>query len=645
MVVPPVLGTWTNAKRWQPSSMCPSETGTSQIINVERGGIARGRHKDIMVVSSGCNGKPPFLGVRGSIISAPPPCPWEEAKPAAMMAHGCTAPSQMWTHMNESYWEGRPFIADAELFLGNYNHSNLEVLTRPARPELRTLRAETLEAAAVRSASPARWSRMVARSAFHHGLPSRLNIVVLGSSVTSGCGALKERLCDVRFSWARRLRDWLGHWNLGASRLQIHARNGVAPNFFTQCAERYFGGRPDIVVLEFQSILQVASLPEGGAALPELEPLLIQIRRDAPDACVLFVGWPNHFGNTSNFERTLVRFAIRHEMDVVLASRMMPHHAGGRRQWAYSEQPTDITHPSAAGAELLAEGVAYFLATRLGEAACAVSAALASVPGDVESRVPPLRPPQRGVEWCADRANQLPIGPLNPSVARKGNFSLVDEGGAKGVQKLGYLSTTVGSQLRLGPLLPELTCVLAEARLGYLASWRPEQGTFDLKCEGCACSRSPGFEAKRLSTFPHINSQEAAAVTVTREIDFLVLKEHPHPCFVAITHTEAGDASNSTTRVRIDSLSIRVLSCRDTCLALGVGVMSRATTRLLSQFGATARLCAVGAALGRVGHAGPACLGATSNTSEMYQLCAGVVDARMVDKVTHFDVESVVAVT
>ena len=53
MVVPPVLGTWTNAKRWQSSSIYCGQANWHHLANnqcmaIERGGIARGRHKDIL---------------------------------------------------------------------------------------------------------------------------------------------------------------------------------------------------------------------------------------------------------------------------------------------------------------------------------------------------------------------------------------------------------------------------------------------------------------------------------------------------------------------------------------------------------------------------------------------------------------------
>ena len=67
---------------------------------------------------------------------------------------------------------------------------------------------------------------------------------------------------------------------------------------------------------------------------------------------------------------------------------------------------------------------------------------------------------------------------------------LVDEGGAKGVRKLGLLSRVPGQTLLLGPLLPERPrCAAVCVSVGYLHSWRTEQGALRLECDiGCSCA-------------------------------------------------------------------------------------------------------------------------------------------------------------
>ena len=58
----------------------------------------------------------------------------------------------------------------------------------------------------------------------------------------------------------------------------------------------------------------------------------------------------------------------------------------------------------------------------------------------------------------------------------------VKNGVKKGVKKLGYLSTQVGTTITLGPLLPQIRCGLYDASLGYLQSWRPEMGALHGTC-------------------------------------------------------------------------------------------------------------------------------------------------------------------
>ena len=64
-------------------------------------------------------------------------------------------------------------------------------------------------------------------------------------------------------------------------------------------------------------------------------------------------------------------------------------------------------------------------------------------------------------------------------------FRLRDDGIAKGVQKLGYVSEQIGDHLTIGPL--ELTrqgggCIAQlRVRLGYLVSTHPGQGAITLR--------------------------------------------------------------------------------------------------------------------------------------------------------------------
>ena len=92
---------------------------------------------------------------------------------------------------------------------------------------------------------------------------------------------------------------------------------------------------------------------------------------------------------------------------------------------------------------------------------------------NVEARWAATRP-KAEKEVCYLSADRIPV-------AKAGDWSIVDEGGEKKIQKLGYLSRRVGDALRLGPIAPG-TCGSAEVNLGYLRSWRPDQGAFAIDC-------------------------------------------------------------------------------------------------------------------------------------------------------------------
>ena len=193
-----------------------------------------------------------------------------------------------------------------------------------------------------------------------------------------------------------------------------------------------------------------------------------------------------------------------------------------------------------------------------------------------------------------------------------------DEGGARRVRKLGLLSRAAGAahELTIGPLLPNVSCAIVTAMLGYLHSWRPEFGAFRLRCSGCVCTRVPGVWASDAYQFSTVDTRHVPAAnlraergnaTVTRFTRFHILLgagagHASSGCFVHVAHL--GRARGAASRVRIDSFSVRASTARQVCWAAFKG----ARLRVRAWVGHNATRCASGAAAGRPGHLGPAAL-------------------------------------
>jgi hypothetical protein len=118
---------------------------------------------------------------------------------------------------------------------------------------------------------------------------------------------------------------------------------------------------------------------------------------------------------------------------------------------------------------------------------------------------------------------------------------LRDEGSDKGVRKLGLVSTREGSRLSLGPLLTSVRCGVFLVSLGYLQSWRPNQGALHVACVGgCSCHKMPGM----ISTeFPDVrtsykrsldgykrDTHEMAGMSVTTFTRFVLHKSNGTAC-------------------------------------------------------------------------------------------------------------------
>ena len=186
----------------------------------------------------------------------------------------------------------------------------------------------------------------------------------------------------------------------------------------------------------------------------------------------------------------------------------------------------------------------------------------------------PERPP-------SPRGAELPVA----STAERG-WTLVDDeaGGDKGVEKMGYASSALGSALLLGPIRgpTSMRCANLEAELGFLS--RPPRGrvipgSIHVRCVGCACARQQGPYSKRLSPFPVIPTNEQLSsdpsrkgnFSITATSSFEVLWNASQPCYFNLTHAKAanfprGGSGAFVSRVRVDSLSLSIASANFTLL-------------------------------------------------------------------------------
>ena len=448
-----------------------------------------------------------------------------------------------------------------------------------------TLSAELFERAAQwHNRTLASWATAAAMVA-----PS---IVILGMSVTSGCstgryftadGQLvplpgRHGECVVGYGWARLVVDHL-RWQLrGAQDVVVDAsvwyKNAVPPDFFAKCTERFTATGPGIILLE------VCTTAWGGEE--PLVRLLRAIRGVSPHKAVSFVCWqPRTAGGHAQVE-VVRKVAQREGADVLDVSFILRAQKMDVRS-LYG----DAIHPNVFGHDILAASAARFVAQGLmrgGTRACDGSTAARH---HVDA---PGASTERRLEFCFSSADEIPVLPP----ATTSSWAVVDEGGGKGVRKLGWVSTRIGDELTIGPVpndeseQTDVKCATTRIDLGYLMSARRDhQGAFDIACEGCDCASIASGGAKyqfpRVETDPRrSNAQEAAAVvgmnatvTVATSFDVLLHDRRKDACYLKVRHrvsarikrpTAASQGASATStwephpadashsRIRIDSL-------------------------------------------------------------------------------------------
>ena len=458
-----------------------------------------------------------------------------------------------------------------------------------------------------------------------------LHINVLGASVTAGCGAEAPSIrCHSRWSWGRHLRDRLGALLGYASHLadvEVHVwgKNAVEASYFSQCTKSRFqlSSNTSVVLIELESAYQAG----GERSFHALHALLARVRKAAPHAAIGFIAWPSQY-DASPIERGLRNSTGMHgeQFDLVLASTLF-RDAANISSLQASSFYADSTHPNLAGHVLLGSAAAYMIAKGILDTHCTHGVEEASSKSHHTSGlVPPalnatpeateisqfMRQQKRieeTVEMCIGNADELPlVRPLN-------GWTLRDEGGAKGVRKLGYVSTRLGSVLQIGPLLPDIKCGMFDVSLGYLQSWRPEMGALRIACSGCTCNYVPGSWSLGAFPFPTVQAwsyamKTASASVLQKDLAPLAnasltvstrfgLFKGESECFLNVTHVPRFHAKNTTSRVRVDTLGIELASCMMNCH------MSKYPST--KKFATRGRMCASGQDQGKPGYVAPAC--------------------------------------
>ena len=452
-----------------------------------------------------------------------------------------------------------------------------------------------------------------------------LRVSIIGISVTAGCGAARgQQRCSVQLGWARRLAD--AYQRLAAlvlpttpsgaaarAQWNVWPRNAAPLRFWLQCTTSSFEltARTNVVLVETEATLAASDQHE-------LRQLVRAIRRGAPNAVIGFVLWPTQrqLAQERGPEQMVRRMAASEGFDAISASTLLDEatRAGEPASAFYG----DLVHPNIDGHAMLAGLTSAWL---LGNLVPAVSrcASLdehgkqALEPGLHEglSSSPPSPPPS--FELCYARADDMPA--IKPQAS---GWQLLDGGRAKGVVKMGYVSTRPGNVLRLGPLLPEVRCGLFDVSLGYLRSWRREQGALYLSCSGgCICSPMYRWQKARdhepfpeLQTWTHARSASVdgalANASITAYARFLLAKVSSDACTINVAHNRTeSTAAGASSRVRVDSLSLKLSSCATHCVAMRHA--SGDTDR--SALGDLRQACTAGMKQGRAGFHAPRCAG------------------------------------
>ncbi|KAL1512088.1 hypothetical protein AB1Y20_005360 [Prymnesium parvum] len=439
----------------------------------------------------------------------------------------------------------------------------------PAWPAISQLSTQARLRAVVASSDDAAWLRLASRP---------FTISVVGCSTSAGCGANDPlRHCSVERSWVRQMHEALLRRGANVT-TGVYAKNGVGPGVFRHCTAAYVAADAAVVVVEvMQNLFVELAAPAGGVAR-ELGLLLRALRRAAPEAVPLFAVWlfpkdVSRWRGGRQFRETAAA-AAAHGADLIDAPAVLAAAAPNVSvaRW-YANGGADH-HPSPMGHALLGELAAWYIWRR--RAAAAAAAAAAAPPP------PPPHPPAPPLdERCYHSARELPV------VARRGNWTLRDEGGEKRVEKLGLVSTRVADSVALALRLPRATAGLCaadfKARVGYLLSTKPGQGALHISCEGCDCSGLVSRFAQLYNPFPLVQTdgvlqrsemgdlahpdptlanQSISATAATIVNVHLAHRMSADGCRMKLTHVPSARPRAPWSRIRVDSLTLYPISNR-----------------------------------------------------------------------------------
>lgn len=418
---------------------------------------------------------------------------------------------------------------------------------------------------------------------------------------------------------------YAGH--LADVEVHVWGKNAVEASYFSQCTKSRFqlSTNTSVVLIELESAYQVG----GDRALASLHALLARVRHGAPHAAIGFIAWPSQ-GSYAAVEASLQNgTGMRGERFDLMLSRTLLH--GAERISSHPPQAFygDSVHPNLAGHMLLGAAAAYMISKGILDTPChsvgraddssvrpQTEAELLAHNAMTERTVPSFfvqeqKQIEEAVEMCIGSADQLPLLPPVDG------WTLKDEGGLKGVRKLGFVSTQVGATMTIGPLLSDIKCGMFDVSLGYLQSWRPEMGAFRITCVGCSCTSIPGswsagaFPYPVVQTWSYATSKHVTAKVMQKDLAplanasltvstrFALLKREPE-CFLNITHVPKYHAAKDMpSRVRIDTLGIELASCLMNC--------HFSKYPYTKHFAIKGRMCATGQDLGKRGHVSPAC--------------------------------------
>uniref|UniRef100_A0A7S4F9A4 Uncharacterized protein n=1 Tax=Chrysotila carterae TaxID=13221 RepID=A0A7S4F9A4_CHRCT len=449
-------------------------------------------------------------------------------------------------------------------------------------------------------------------------------IVVLGTSITGGRGAdeptgQEEQIAgtadlssvyNVGQSWGHHFVDILNrhlmlHRLESVRNVSIFYKSGTFPSFFSMCTNSVLPPDTRIVLLEAPTwMITQAGIKE------QLARIANAVRRVAPNAVIVFVEWPaledvsesamapnlvamDAAASELKIDTVRVYHALRavashcthSDYDVPFSN--LSKETPGRLKWLYRHFPCyhelyanrakDMVHPNPWGHQLLGALVARHVARALVNASMAsMSQAAANTPTvlhqvDTSSSTAPS---DSHFELCYLSAPDLPL----IAAASHGTWKLVDEG-HQGVEKLGYLSTQKGDVLVLDILrdFPRNhtgnSCGLLTVTLSYLLSTSiPDQGAFNLTCDGCRCKELSVPLQDLFNPFPVVETNANAHYTfrgvnisITAQTRFVAYYSNTSTCTLSVSHVPSGwplpnfqhtPLLQARSRIRIDGLFI-----------------------------------------------------------------------------------------